>query len=547
MTSSSHKAPVALLLIVSALVITAMLPLTNQIFSDDVAFSQSVRHFLQTGDLKVSEYTAASSISHILWGSIFAKVLGFSFSSLNLSVIALLPVLLIGIYKILRSLEVSETRSLIFTLFFLAIPWIPFLSFTFMSDIPFLTLEILTILCFLIFKKTLKIKYLSLSLIFASLAFLTRQLGLALILGVVSASFLQAWPSAKKVKTLALPFAIPTLTLILYYIWLSIPGNKTIPQYVYEAQTVEAVKKLFQQDNLLLLMHRTFNYANQAMGLMFPLVLVFTISNIKGLSSIIKKNPRPILISVAIAGILYLVDVTNFRENYTVGFPIMVYEYESFLPIPWPYIWKYLVMLSIPFWSSLIAISVLKGIKKPKVINIYLLTTFCPLFFMTLVTYQSWDRYVIPFLPFAFIFLAKSTLDFKIRESIALTVVTIMILDAVQMTKLRLTETGLLYKIGNQLVSTGVEPSTIDLNRDQNWDIWFYFEEGIQKQIAQVNGDKTKIENFQLFPLPKKEIKYTIYTDRTIKYQNLNIDYSKAIIIPFKSMFVSSQLTFVNY
>ncbi len=113
------------------------------------------------------------------------------------------------------------------------------------------------------------------------------------------------------------------------------------------------------------------------------------------------------------------------------------------------------------------------------------------------------------------------------------------------MTKLRYDEAGILYKIGNQLVQQGAEPSTIDLNRDQGWDIWFYYEKGVQEQIKEVNGDKTKI-NFRIYPLPKKIIKYAIYTDRMIKYQKLDIDKDKALLIPFNSLFVSSKLTFLQ-
>src|SRR3990167_2071153 len=133
---------VALILLISALFIVLRISLRDSVYSDDVAFSQSVRHLIQTGELKVSEYTAASSISHILWGSLFAKVLGFSFSSLNISVIILLPLLPIGFYKLLRIISISAGKSFIFTLYFLSVPWILFLSYTFMSEVPFLTLEI---------------------------------------------------------------------------------------------------------------------------------------------------------------------------------------------------------------------------------------------------------------------------------------------------------------------------------------------------------------------------------------------------------------------
>ncbi len=546
---------ISIILFICALIIFLMLPLRNSVYSDDVAFGQSVRHLLSTGDLKVSEYTAASSISHITWGFLFAKVLGFSFTALNISVVVLLPILLISLYKLLTTLEIPPQRSFIFTLFFLAIPWIPFLTFTFMSDIPFLTLEVLTILFYVKYLKDTNIKYLAISLVFASIAFLARQLGLTLIFGVFASVLLNTKLSLAKAKIIILPFLIPLLTLILYQVWLSTPSNKTIPQYFYEIQTGEALKNFLpftniswgtRLFNLSIYMHRTINYANQAMGLMFPLILVLMISNIKQAGQLLKRNSKIIIFSTFVMALFYLLDVINFRKEYTAGFPLSIYEYESLLPIPWAHIWKFLVILSIPFWSTLLAKKIVDG-KKINGQQIYLLITFLGILFMTIITFQSWDRYLLPLLPFLFVYLAEATKRFKLNKLISISIATLLLIDAVQMTKLRYDEAGILYKMGNEMVNRGVEPSTIDLNRDQNWDIWFYFEKGIEDQLKEVNGDKTKIVNYQRFPLPPKNIKYGIYTDRMIKYQKLNIDKNNATIIPFRSLFVSSKLTFINY
>lgn len=545
---------ISLILAICALIIVLMLPVKNSIYSDDVAFFQSVRHFLQAGDLKVSEYTAASSISHILWGTLFAKVLGFSFSSLNISLIVLLPVLLIGFYLLLRELYQAPVRSLVFTLFFLAIPWVIFLTYTFMSDIPFLTLEIYTLLFFLKYSKTKNSIYLAICMVLGSIAFLMRQLGIALILGIFLTFIFNLKTLTFKGKNHILLFTIPIAAVACYLFWLSIPGNKTIPQYYYEKQSIKSLETFIpftgvdlQQrlSSLGLYFHRALNYTNQAMGLLFPLIFVIMFSNIKHLLWFCKKNIKLVIFSSAMATLIYSLDVIMFRKNYTAGFPLLIYEYESFLPIPWTIIWKFMVIFSIPIWAVLISKSITNTLKMSRQ-TLFLIMVFTILLIMSVSTYQDWDRYVLPLLPFAFIFFVKSVNKLRINYIVAVPVVFILILDSVQLTKLRYDEAGLLYSLGNQLAANGVEPSTIDLNRDQGWDIWFYYEEGIQKQIKDVGGDKEKI-NFQLFPLPKKKVKYAIYTDRMIKYQNLNIDYSKATIIPFKSLFVSSKLTFVEY
>jgi len=551
----SDNKNISKILLVCALIFAAMLPLRNAVYSDDVAFGQSVRHLLQTGDLKVSEYHATSSISHIIWGFLFTKILGFSFTSLNISVIVLLPILLLGFYKLLRIIEIPPDKSFFLTLFFLSTPWIPFLTYTFMSDIPFLTLEVLSLLFFLKYQKLKNPNNLIISVAFAALAFLMRQLGLAIILGQIAGVLLDRKIFIKNIKPVFFSALILAVTIIGYFAWLSIPGNQTIPQYYYEDQTKNAIENFLPFTNISVntrtinlseFMHRSINYANQAMGLLFPLILVFVLSNIKLVKQIAKRNYKIIIFSTIIAGLLYIPDVIIFRKDYTAGFPLNEYEYESLLPIPWAHIWKFLVVASIPFWSALLAKTIINGTKKAGKQQIYLLITFLGMLFMTVITFQSWDRYLIPLLPFIFIILARATYKFRLNKILTIITVTVLLIDSVQMTKLRYDEAGLLYNIGNQIVASGVEPSTIDLNRDQGWDLWFYYEKGIQQKIREAGGDKTKI-NFQKHPLPKKNIKYGIYTDRMIKYQNLNIDYSKATVIPFRSLFVSSKFTFVNY
>jgi len=416
MTENKYK---SLLLLISAIVIALILPIQNSLYSDDVAFSQSVRHFLQTGYLKVSEYTAVSSLSHILWGTLFASVLGFSFQSVIVSVVVFLPILAISLFSIFRELGIAKTKSFFFTLFLLAVPWIFFMTFTFMSEIPFLTLEILTMLFYIKFTKSTTLKYLYISLVFATVAFLMRQLGLALIFGVAIGGLIESRLSPKKLKAFIGPMLVPALAIVVYQAWLSIPGNKTIPQFVYEKQTVDTLKNLLpftdvssfdRLNNLTLLIHRCLNYASHAMALMLPIVLTFTLSNLNKARSAISKNLKTILFSSAVVGAIYLLDVINFRRGYTAGFPLILYEYESFLPIPWPHVWKFLVIFSIPFWSTSLIKSI-SGIKKQNLINWYLIVTFLSILFMTIITFHSWERYIIPLIPFAFIFLALTSKD----------------------------------------------------------------------------------------------------------------------------------------
>src|SRR3990167_9935376 len=167
------------LLAVFFVVLTIMLPFKDQLFSEDFAYAQSVRHLINTGDLKLSERVAPTSITLIVWGAIFTKIFGFSLANLHLSVVVLVPFLLIALYKLFNLTGCGKQKSLIFSLFFLSIPWILQISYTFLTDMPFLVLEVFALLFYSQGLKNNKPMNFLFGSIFASLAFLTRQLGIA--------------------------------------------------------------------------------------------------------------------------------------------------------------------------------------------------------------------------------------------------------------------------------------------------------------------------------------------------------------------------------
>src|SRR5918912_1123720 len=56
---------------------------------DDWTYTWSVRHFLQTGALRMLEWSAHYPLAQILWGALLSRLLGFSFAALRLSTLLL--------------------------------------------------------------------------------------------------------------------------------------------------------------------------------------------------------------------------------------------------------------------------------------------------------------------------------------------------------------------------------------------------------------------------------------------------------------------------
>jgi hypothetical protein len=71
---------------------------------DDWTYAWSVEHFLQTGALRVLEWSSHYPLAQILWGSLFSQLLGFSFAVLRLSTLVLAWAGLLALYGMLREL-----------------------------------------------------------------------------------------------------------------------------------------------------------------------------------------------------------------------------------------------------------------------------------------------------------------------------------------------------------------------------------------------------------------------------------------------------------
>lgn len=551
---NSDKKNYLLLLIVFLLVFTIMLPLKDQLFSDDFAYAQSVRHLISAGDIKVSDRVAPSSIALIVWGAMFTKVSGFSLANLHFTVIALLPFMLFALYKLLKVFGCSKQISLIFTLFLFTIPWVLQISYTFLTDIPFLVLEVFALLFYLLGFKQHKKTYLLLGSVFASLAFLTRQLGIALIISS-TISIIFSINISRREKGIILIFLnlVPTMVIFGYYLWVSNPVNKTIPQYFYENYISESLKTFIPYtnihattriSNLSTYVHTSINYISQALGLFFPLTVIFILSNVHALFEFTKKHLKFIFVSTIPTVFIFLLDYLNFKETYTTGFPLIIYEYEKLFPIPWAHIWKLMVIVSLPICSvafawSITKIHMLSKLNRPE--TLFLIVSFLLLTFITVISPATWDLYIIPFLPFILLWIAHVTKSFKFNIKLALVVVLILFLDTIQMTKLRYTQSALIWENAMKLVGSGVSPLEIDPNNNYAWHYWFYFEKLASDSIKANHGSKENLSYGFVIKKPDQP-KYRFYTDKMIKYTNLNTKNYQTEEIPYASFLVKSKI-----
>src|SRR5262245_58112702 len=147
---------------------------------DDWTYVWSVEHFLETGDLRVLEWSTVYPLAQILWGALFSRLLGFSFAVLHLSTLVLAWAGLLAFYGTLRELGTRPRLAGLGTVMLWCNPVFFVLSHSFMTDVPFVSLMNAALLGYVRWVKHGRTGDLSLGSVAALLAFLIRQLGAAL-------------------------------------------------------------------------------------------------------------------------------------------------------------------------------------------------------------------------------------------------------------------------------------------------------------------------------------------------------------------------------
>jgi len=152
----------------------------NVPFHDDWTYAWSVEHLLKTGQLQVLDWSVHYPFAQIFWGALFCLPFGFSFSALRVSTVVLAWLGAVALYGTLRELGRARSVSLIATLVLIANPVFFVLSFSFMTDVPFVSVS--NIAFFFILRGLHRRSALELWLgcAFGACAFFIRQIAIAI-------------------------------------------------------------------------------------------------------------------------------------------------------------------------------------------------------------------------------------------------------------------------------------------------------------------------------------------------------------------------------
>jgi hypothetical protein len=205
--------PLVALLVVITLLIS---PIGEFPLNDDWIYTKTVQHLLQTGHYKAHPYLNATLIVQTYWGALFCKLFGFSFTTLRCSTLVLSGVNAWGIARCGLALGLSRSWSLLCGIIMMTNPILLGLSYSFMTDVPYLTFSTLSGLCFLRAFRQLSAGLVFWGSLLGAAAFFVRQFGVlvpaafAITLGILT--FRQhLYPRAIAWLALAIPWVAAML------------------------------------------------------------------------------------------------------------------------------------------------------------------------------------------------------------------------------------------------------------------------------------------------------------------------------------------------
>ncbi|XQQ06791.1 MAG: ArnT family glycosyltransferase [Leptolyngbya sp. IPPAS B-1204] len=218
-----YSAQISLLLpILAIFLLTIMLvsPQGEFALNDDWIHAKAVQRLLEEGYYRGHPYVAATLVAQAYWGALFCKLFGFSFTTLRISTLVLA---VIGAWAVAwsgQAMGLRRSLAILCGILYAINPILLSLSYSFMTDIPFLTFSALSGLCFLHFFRYNKTRFITLGSSFAVVGFFIRQFAIAVPAAFAITLIIIWWRSRYRFNITALvALIIPWLVGALLYFW----------------------------------------------------------------------------------------------------------------------------------------------------------------------------------------------------------------------------------------------------------------------------------------------------------------------------------------
>lgn len=198
-------------------VIAIINPIGDFPLNDDWSYAKPVQSLLNGEGIQFTGWMSMTLFTQVVWGALWCKIFGFSFTVLRCSTLFLSLLGVIYTFRLLKEFEIKETTAWWLSLLVMFNPIYVNLSFTFMTDVPFFAIVMMSIFYFTRSCKYHKKSDWVLAMLFMLIGVLTRQLAL-----VVPFAFLLVGIYRKIVERetrlwyYALPFLVALVSFLIY-------------------------------------------------------------------------------------------------------------------------------------------------------------------------------------------------------------------------------------------------------------------------------------------------------------------------------------------
>ncbi len=452
------------------LILVIVNPVGEFPLNDDWAYSLIVRNWLETGIYEVNDWPAMSLFTQICWGTLFSAIFGFSFMALRLSTLVLAIIGILAFNAILTNLKIPKVTRILALGTLLFNPLYFHLSFTFMTDVPFLTCCLLASFFYLKFFQEERTVIWAGAVFFSICAILIRQLGILIPLAFFIAVITSKHRNYYRTIILAGISVLLTFISLKIYIW-CLSQTTGIPAAFSQMESIiDRLNFSFIYPSLVSIEGRYFVY----LGIFLLPVLFFRFW----------RKDYFFLIGLATFGLgtSYLI-VTNwdrFRIGNTIydlglgpiSMPDTVRNVTSFEVLP-PLLETLVKVIGVisalllishlakgiqRFYSSFTGLSTPRNIFKRGVLIFVLLY-----FFFLFIDYHRFDRYLLPLLPFLMMLILVPSIRLrKLNLFLSLGSLLIIVIFSVSGTHDYFSWNRARWAAATYLENQGISPNKID-------------------------------------------------------------------------------------
>ncbi len=311
--------------------LAAAAPYGNFPLNDDWAYTKSVEYLLDHNKFFINNWPGMSLFFHVLWGTLFCKVFGFSFLTLRLSIVVMGVIGLFSAYYLFSILSKNKFYVTIAVLLLAFNPFYFSLSLTFMTDVSFTTITILAALFFIQYLKSEKTTSLWIAIFFCIISILIRQIGLLLPLAFVPVLLLKNRFTLKNFMLSLLPLVLTIAALNIYIYWLQ--KNQSLPPDFGKTSAI-----------IHNLTYNFFSYLIDRLGLIVFYIIAMAIPlSLVGFPGLWRSSSRrlKILTLTAIAFLLffihykfYSIPIENIVYNFGIGPKLLKDTYFGITKLP---------------------------------------------------------------------------------------------------------------------------------------------------------------------------------------------------------------------